>query len=191
MYSIKKRQELVNEFGEWADKRNGEYGFILGEYSFADYEKDEETGEFYQNEFFYEDLRSYALAALKERSVMDKLLDVTPEQVIEDICFDQPSSKSGVLVYLKHNIDIDQYLNLSTEYDENEVINEAYKNMQAEKKALDRAIEIVQPIIENAAEGIRSGVFSNGEVVFRPIGQGKAKNWETFTSKYNPNNGFA
>lgn len=184
MYSKVKRIEIINKFSDWVDDHTKEYGFVLGEYAFQDYYQDEETKEYLHDEFFYEDLKENVLSTLKERSVMDKLLNVTPYQIIDDIVFDQPSSKSGVIVYLKHSIDTDIYLDTDSPSYE---ISEAYRAVQENRQALDRAIEIVQPIIEEAATGIRSGCFSNGEVVFSPIGQGRQSNWQSFSAYYNPN----
>lgn len=182
----------MNEFADWLHEHSDEHGIQLGEYSFTDYYQDEETGEWVSDEFFYEDLASYAMESLQSKpvKVMGKLIDKNYTPIIDKVVFDQPSSKSGVIAYVDHSVAYDDYDTVNEDWTTDEV-NDIWANFVEEKRALLRELKIVQEVIEQSADGKRSGCFSNGEVVFSPIGNGKAKKWETFTAYWNPNLGQA
>lgn len=138
-------------------------------------------------DYFYEDLREDV-----------KALNLS---LIKDVTFDQPCSKSGVIVSVKHTVcDEDYDYTLEDYYNDAEPektvkelrevrkgIKFTVKDYSNTVKALKEQIEQVKKVVEAVAIGKRYACFSNGEVCFMPINKEITGYNQSFTPYYNPN----
>lgn len=154
-------------------------GFQIGEYSFP------EEWEDFDYEWFTDDVRYKARV----------LCDVIEVNEIVPI---QLSSKSGVVVVLETENPIDPYYTgqgFETNEEalaflrQNNAFDEFEEHFTEARQALKDVMEVPGKldayIKDKYATGFRSGIFSNGEVVFTPT---RRSNYaERFTPYYNPN----
>jgi len=174
------KQQIINDIQKVYQTSRGYENLLtnkieIGEYAFPD-----------DYEYFYDDLKDN--------------IEALELSEIEGVSFNQPCSKSGVIVTVEHGYNEDELYTITDNCDNAKIemttkeLSELKKESKLEYKRVSKLVETLKEQvskviaeIEAVAVGKRCACFSNGEVVFSPLNKEVTGYNQVFTPYYNPN----